>query len=130
MLSAIYAQVWRQNSDPRGWDIAEEVLPLLQARHDDVAVEFQKLVSEWKADRSATSFASALAMHPAYQRIIGMGKRALPYILAELEREPDHWFWALRAISGQDPVPSQSRGKIREMITAWLNWGRQNGYVR
>lgn len=68
-------------------------------------------------------------MHPAYQGIIGLGPIALPLILRELEKELDHWFWALKAISGEDPVSPQNRGKMREMTDAWLNWGREKGYV-
>jgi len=67
-------------------------------------------------------------MHPAYQQIIGLGPPALPLILAELDRELDHWFWALKAISGEDPVPIESRGNMREMANAWLKWGREKGY--
>jgi hypothetical protein len=66
-------------------------------------------------------------MHPAYQRIIGLGTAAVPLILAELEKDLDQWFWALKAITGEDPVPPESRGKMREMADAWLNWGRKKG---
>ena len=59
-----------------------------------------------------------------------MGKAAVPLLLAELQREPDDWFWALHAITGAELVPEQSRGKIHEMADAWLTWGRQHGYGR
>jgi hypothetical protein len=67
-------------------------------------------------------------MHPAYQQIIGIGPAAVPLLLRELERDVDHWFWALKAITGVDPVPPASRGKVREMAAAWLRWGRDQGY--
>jgi hypothetical protein len=60
-------------------------------------------------------------MHPAYQQIIGLGPAGVPLLLRELEREPDHWFWALRAITGEDPVPEEARGRLREMAAAWLS---------
>lgn len=44
-----------------------------------------------------------MAMHPAYQRIIGLGPEVAPLLLRELERQPDHWFWALKALTGADP---------------------------
>jgi hypothetical protein len=69
-----------------------------------------------------------MALCPSYQRIIGLGPAVLPLLLRELEREPDHWFWALKAIAGEDPVPGASRGKVREMARAWVEWGRQQGY--
>ena len=37
--------------------------------------------------------------HPAYQKIISIGKPAIPLILREFERQPDHWFMALSAIA-------------------------------
>jgi hypothetical protein len=92
--------------------------------------EFTRLTEEWKSQRGATSFASEIAMLPAYQRILTMGQDALPWILEELERELDHWFWALGSISGENPVPAESEGKMKEMARIWLEWGRKKGYVR
>jgi hypothetical protein len=57
-----------------------------------------------------------------------MGEPAVPYILAELEREPDWWFAALKAITAADPVPQASRGKLVEMSRGWLEGGRAHGY--
>ena len=67
-------------------------------------------------------------MHPAYQQIIGMGPAAIPWLLAELEREPDHWFWALKSITMVDPVSADERGDIHKMAQAWLKWGKDRGY--
>jgi hypothetical protein len=89
---------------------------------------FADLVQRWKAERGPSSSTTELAMCPSYQRIIGLGPAAIPYLLRELEREPDHWFWALKAITGADPVPAQSRGKIGEMARHWTLWGRERGY--
>ncbi|MFN0056315.1 MAG: hypothetical protein ACKV0T_29570, partial [Planctomycetales bacterium] len=94
----------------------------------DVEVSFRRLVTEWKSRKSYSSCIEDLGMDLAYQQIIGLGTDAVPFILAELEREPDHWFWALFAITGVDPVPTSSRGKVHEMRKAWLKWGMQNGY--
>lgn len=52
----------------------------------------------------------------------------MPLLLRELEREPDHWFWALKAITGADPVPEACRGKVRDMARSWVEWGRRQGY--
>ncbi|HEY5176760.1 MAG TPA: hypothetical protein VII95_14460 [Terriglobales bacterium] len=91
--------------------------------------EFRDLVKAWKADRRSNSSSMAMAMHPAYQKIIGLGKPALPLILSELRRELDHWFWALAAIAHENPVPPESRGKMQDMAKAWLDWGHEKGYV-
>jgi hypothetical protein len=101
----------------------------LTERHATKAT-FQKLAARWRLDRSKNLYSSvqAIAMHPAYQRIIGFGPDAVPLILAELEREPDHWFWALHAITGAQPVPAKSRGNIDKMAKAWVAWGKKHGY--
>jgi hypothetical protein len=85
------------------------------------------LVTEWKQATRYTSSMSDLATHPAYQRIIGLGPAALPLILRELRRAPDHWFWALKAITGEDPVPSTARGNLSEMTKVWLRWAAERG---
>jgi uncharacterized protein (DUF1778 family) len=90
--------------------------------------EFKHLAREWKQDTAFESSLTRLALHPAYQRIIGLGRRALPLILTELRREPDHWFWALRSISGENPVPPEQVGDVEAMRRLWLDWGRQQGH--
>ena len=70
------------------------------------------------------------AVHPAYQGIIGLGDAALPWILEELKKEPRDWFWALTAITGENPIPESSAGKVEEMAEAWLRWGREQGYTK
>ena len=96
---------------------------------DDLVEAFQKLVQEWKQQSGYLSSSRQMALLPAYQRIIGLGPAALPLILEELEREPDHWFWALEAISGDNPVATEDRGHIPKTTQAWLTWGRQNGLL-
>lgn len=89
--------------------------------------EFHRLVSAWHNERGATSSITKMAMCPSYQRIIGMGDKAVPLILREMEKEgdePDQWFWALAVITGADPIPDEARGDIVEMAEAWLGWGR------
>ena len=53
----------------------------------------------------------------------------LPLILAELEKEPDHWFWALEAITGENPVSENDAGDMEASAKAWVKWGRQNGLL-
>src|ERR1700693_5276062 len=83
---------------------------------------FLELVATWKRERGPHSASSRLAEHPAYQQIISMGPDVVPLLLRELEREPDHWFRALHALTGANPVPETSCGKIQEMTAAWFSW--------
>jgi hypothetical protein len=90
---------------------------------------FGDLVRQWKAATTFTSSGAEIALHPAYQQIIGMGKDAIPLILEELQREEDHWFWALKSITGADPAPPGDRGNLPKMTAAWLGWAETNGYL-
>lgn len=89
---------------------------------------FADLVAAWKRERGPYSSSAKLAEHLAYRQIIGLGPAVVPLLLRELEREPDHWFRALHALTGADPVPVASRGKVADMAAAWLRWGRKQGY--
>jgi hypothetical protein len=89
---------------------------------------FLELAEQWRRETGMMSLVTKMSMHPAYQRIIGMGQAVVPLILRELEQEPDHWFWALQAITGANPVKSEQRGRLKQMAEAWIQWGRENGY--
>jgi len=45
------------------------------------------------------------------------------------ENDPDDWFWALTAISEQNPIPKEAAGDMTVMTEAWLQWGRNAGYL-
>jgi hypothetical protein len=104
-------------------------MPISRQRQS-VAERFRELVGIWKAGTAPLSSATEMATHPAYQQIIGLGRDAVPLLLRELQREPDHWFWALKAITGVDPVEPRQRGQIGEMAEAWLRWAREQGLGR
>ena len=91
------------------------------------AEKFYSLAATWYQEVRFTSSLTQMVLHPTYQRIIGMGFTAVPFLLREVERKPDHWFWALHAITGADPVNPEDRGKLRKMAEAWLRWGKEQG---
>lgn len=116
-------------SHPEKLVLLQRLQQELSRRPDSADRErFNKLAQQWKAETAHLSSTTALAMHNAYQQIVGMGITALPMLLEEMRDRPHHWTWALRAITGVDPVPKQSRGKLQEMGAAWIAWGRSNGY--
>jgi hypothetical protein len=86
---------------------------------------FNNLARQWREDTQWLSSTTEIAMHPAYQAIIGMGPGALPMIVNELRADSGDWFWALKAISNEDPVPPCDRGVINKMKIAWLRWAEQ-----
>lgn len=97
-------------------------------------IKFHELVNEWKKRKRISSRAQDIISDPNYMQIIGMGAPAVPLILFQLRGElqhgePDHWFAALWAITGENPVPLASRGNLVKMAEAWLDWGAARGIV-
>ena len=95
-------------------------------------LKFKTLISQWHAERGATSSITAGAICDAYQKIIGMGPDAIPLIIAQLRSEgdePDQWFWALQILTGVDPVEEEDRGDCAKMATAWIDWAETEGYA-
>jgi hypothetical protein len=95
-------------------------------------IKFQALVDRWRNERGAMSSITEMSILPAYQKIIGMGEDAVPLILAELESEgddPDQWFWALIAITEENPVKPEDQGNFMKMAQAWFNWAQAEGYA-
>ena len=100
--------------------------PLVEA---DLRDRFEHLRDEWKSQSRYLSNTAQIAMLWSYQQIIGMGTPVVPLILSELRRETDHWFWALEAISGENPVRPEAAGDVEQMAKAWLDWGRRKGLL-
>src|SRR6266545_5552526 len=90
---------------------------------------FEQLASAWERETKHLSSLTQIVLNPHYQQIIGMGDRAVPFIFDRLSTSPGHWFWALSAITGANPVAPEDAGDVERMTEAWLSWGRLHGYV-
>jgi hypothetical protein len=95
---------------------------------EDLAKRFAALAKRWKKETLHHSRMDKVAAHPAHREIIAMGEKAVPLILADLEKDGGAWFMALREITGASPVPHEDRGIVKKMAAAWLAWGRAKGY--
>jgi hypothetical protein len=91
--------------------------------------KFYNLALEWKKAKETKSSYSEMISHPAYLRIIGLGSQTIPLILAELKREPDYWFDALTALTGEDPIKAEDAGDLKKMSATWIEWGRNHGSI-
>lgn len=99
-----------------------------QARaKEGVEQKFARLAEIWRSDTYYSSVVYEIAMHRAYQQIIGMGHKAVPFILRELELRGGHWFWALNAITGEDPT--RPNATYEDAVQDWLSWGREKGSI-
>jgi hypothetical protein len=87
---------------------------------------FDKFAAIWKRETCFTSSITEKCNHWAYREIVNMGVDALPFILKELKENPDYWFSALKKITGANPISLQSRGKLKEMASEWLQWAKEN----
>ena len=96
----------------------------------EIEARFAQLVKMLEPEIWVRSNSATAAQHPAYQEIIAMGESALPLILCQMEECTAHWFPALCAITGADPVPEEMRGKVEEIKAVWQQWGRERGYLR
>ena len=103
-------------------------MPVLETANDvELASNFRRLADSWRRDTAFVSMLSKKVLHPAYQRIIGMGRPALPLILRELQATRSHWLWALNAITGEDPA--KPGDTFDQAVDAWLTWGRKQGLL-
>lgn len=90
---------------------------------------FDRLADEWEFETALLSQSDQAAEHPAHRAIVDMGEPAVPLILARMQSRGGHWFHALHAITGANPVKPAERGNVKAMQSAWLKWGKLNGYA-
>ena len=125
-----------ENGGNDAWQVAEGVSQIVvflcepaTMQRETLEERFVRYAEEWRAETGFMSSVRDKALHRSYQQIIGMGQQAVPLILRDLRKRPDHWFWALNAITGVDPVPPSDRGQIKRMAEAWLRWGQARGLL-
>jgi hypothetical protein len=90
---------------------------------------FHELKAKWKAQTRFLSSTTQIIHNENYQYIIGLGPSVIPLLLKDLAETHNFWFWALMAISRENPVPEESSGNTGKMVATWLDWGRRKGYV-
>jgi hypothetical protein len=92
--------------------------------------EFKMLAGKWRQQTGGDSSMSAIVSNINYLQVIALGKKAVPFILRELQREPAPWFVALQAVTGENPADDpQLAGDFPRIANAWLQWGRECGYL-
>ena len=95
----------------------------------DLTAEFSDLVAKWREETKLSSSTTEIVMHPAYQRIIGLGPKVIPLVLRDLQVNSGHWFWALISLTGENPVKAEDAGRVKKMTQAWLEWGKAKGLI-
>lgn len=91
--------------------------------------EFSRLATDWKEETRHWSSVRKMLAHPNYLRIIGLAtisrREVQRLLLRELRDEPDYWFAALTAITGENPVSRDA--DFDQAVNVWLKWGRERG---
>jgi hypothetical protein len=95
----------------------------------EIIDKFYALASDWEQEVAGLSSTAQMSEHPAYQEIISMGTQILPLLLSELKKNPVYWLSALSAITGENPIKPEQRGRVKQMASAWIEWGRNQGYL-
>ena len=96
---------------------------------EQLSQRFSSLADAWADQTAHMSLLTQRATHATYQSIIALGPKVVPLILQRLEAQPDYWFWALRFLTGQNPVHPDDAGDFPAMTRAWLDWGRVRGHI-
>jgi hypothetical protein len=94
-----------------------------------VKAKFDALAAQWQKDTMFHSSISAIVLDPSYQKIIGLGVAVVPFILQEMRKAPGHWYWALAAITQENPAEHASPGDIGAICDAWIQWGIRRGLL-
>jgi len=102
--------------------------PLPEVTTDINKTLFDSLVRQWTTETMFMSSLSEQFRHPAYQSIVAMGYKAVPFLLIEMQERPNHWGHALSAITGANPVATDDEGRLDCVVSAWLDWGHEQQY--
>ena len=106
-------------------------LPMRPSSTEKVSHIFQHLAKEWRRDTGHLSLLSQRVRHPAYKRILQMGRSAIPLILADMQDTPDLWLHALTTLAdvSDNPVPVNFDGTVEDAAALWLAWGQANNLI-
>lgn len=95
----------------------------------EIVDKFYTLAKQWENEVAGMYSTTQMSQHPHYQEIISMGTKILPLLLSELKKNPLYWLTALSAITGENPIKPEQRGRVKQMASAWIEWGRNQGYA-
>jgi hypothetical protein len=108
---------------------ANEILAKNAGIDPSVVDKFYILASQWQNEVAGMSSTIQMSQHPAYREIIDMGHQIVPLLLLELKANPLYWLTALNQITAENPVQPEQRGRIKQMASAWIEWGKNRGYA-
>ncbi len=88
--------------------------------------QFDTLADQWESETAVFSMAYQRTEHPAFGRILTMGKQAIPWAVERL-REDVLWYLVLERLVDNPPL-TNAQGDMGRLQDAWLKWARDNGH--
>jgi hypothetical protein len=101
--------------------------PIVALQELVLAQRFRVEATKWEQETMHLSSTARRVLHPSYQAIMGMGPDVVPILLRDMQQTRRSWFWALRHITGVNPVDPADVGNVDKMISAWVKWGNKEG---
>lgn len=99
-----------------------------------ILARFMDLAKEWTKDTQGVK-GTEKYFNRNYIKIVDMGDDVIPIILDQIVKDlldedgdPSQWFWALRLIIGENPVPERFRNSPKKAASCWLHWGNEHGF--
>ncbi len=105
-----------------------QIAAIEKSEQDLLREQFKEYHQKWKETTPPYSSKANPRSNIYYQKIIGLGTKAIPLILESLIKKNDHWIGALMEITGANPVPDEDRGNIEKMKQHWIKWATENSY--
>ncbi|MBK7764123.1 MAG: hypothetical protein IPI46_12395 [Bacteroidetes bacterium] len=120
---AIFVQ--RNNEESRHSFIGQSIFIKEMFKYQ-VKKKFEIYKSIWQSETMFSSSVSEITNNGAYRSIVHLGQDVLPFILQDLEKSDSHWFYALEALTGKNPIKPDHRGDFKLMKADWLEWANDN----
>ena len=80
---------------------------------------FEKRVEAWKRNTLFMSFAEQIVDEKNFKEIVAMGKAAVPYIIAEISKEPSPLVWSLNIIFNKT-ISDNPNTSIEQACKLWV----------
>ena len=99
-------------------------IPEMYKKH--LKKRFDFFYSIWQSETMFSSSISEITNNNAYRSIINLGEDIIPFIIQDLKINDNHWFYALEALTGMNPIKNEHKGIVPLMKADWLEWADKN----
>ena len=90
---------------------------------------FYSLSAKWQQQSRHRANGGSGILHEQFQELIDLGPTVIPLIFIEYAKNSGFWYLLLDAITNENPITEEHRGRHIEMREDWFDWGRKHGYI-